>query len=756
MPRLSVRRCPWTSALATAITAVACHSEPTAVGSTDDTAGAATDPTTGDDGDTTGESASDGDPTVALRGAVQKGPFILGSTVSIVPLDATGNPTGDAFATQTTNDRGEFAVDFEVAGAVSLEGTGFYYNEATGSLSTAPLTLRAIYVIEESGEQSATINLFTHLAFNRVKQLLLEGASYADAVTQAEQELVVALGIGYPGFEPMLAGVELDLAGGDSDANAYLLAVSAVLSDAALRAAGGSLGQVDARLQELVNALSLDLADDGAIDPTIASRLREAKLGLDTDAIEQALGVRFAEIGEDAPVPDMDRILDQDEDGVHNPADNCRRDPNATQDDGDSDGIGDVCDPCPVDADNAGGLGCPCTSGSPICAAGLSCPEAECVPTSIQSLSVGQSNSCVLLDTGAVRCWGYSSWGSLGYPGVDSTTASAPHGDIDFGGAVYELHVGSVHACVRSEVGMQCWGASFDGVLGYGNLEDIGDDESPSAAGAINLGSGWFPGPIAAGTYITCTVRDGHPSALKCWGQGLGDNEEPVSYPSHVLGTDIVALDLGNQHGCVLLAGGAVRCWGGGYEGQLGYGSTFSIPFADGPVEAGNVSLGGAAIGVSADYQHTCAVLEGGAVRCWGWNQHGQLGLGHTQDIGDNELPSAVAPVDLGGPALQVAAGMMHTCALLDGGDVRCWGDGEHGKLGQGNTAMIGDDEAPSSVPPVDLGEPAVQIGVGQHHSCALLESGTVRCWGQAILNGMEEDIGDDEAVSAGVAVEVI
>lgn len=748
----------WTLVLAAAL-AVACPADPDAV--SPGTTGAETDATTSDDGLTTSDDTADGssgDDTnaVALRGAVQKGPFILGSTVSIAAIDAAGNPTGEAFSTQTTNDRGEFAVDFDIAGSVALEGNGFYYNEATGTLSTAPLTLRAVYVIEEPGEQSATINLFTHLAFNRIEQLLADGASYADAVSQAEHELVVAIDVGYAGFEPMLGGVDLDLAGGDTDENAYLLAVSAVLSAAALEAAGGMVGQIDARLQELINAISLDLADDGAIDPALTDELRAARHGLDTDAIEAALAERFVEIDEVAAVPDMDRVLDQDDDGAHNDVDNCRRDANTTQADGDTDGIGDVCDPCPVDADNVGGLGCPCAAGSPTCAAGLSCPEAACVPTSIVSLSVGQSNSCVLLDTGAVRCWGYSSWGSLGYPGISSTTSPAPYGDIDFGGAAYELHLGSIHGCVRTDLGTQCWGSAVDGVLGYGNLEDIGDDEPPSAAGAVNLGPGWDAGMVAAGTYITCVTRAGASQVLKCWGAGLGDNEEPVSYQSHVLDTEIASLDLGNQHGCVRLVGGAVRCWGGGFDGQLGYGNTASIPFHDGPIEAGNVSLGGAAIQVSADYEHSCAVLQGGAVRCWGWNLFGQLGLGHTANIGDNELPTSVSPIDLGGPAVQVVAGMMHTCALLEGGDVRCWGSGEFGQLGQGNTENIGDDELPSSVPPIDLGEPAVQIGVGQNHSCALLASGAVRCWGEAILNGTDETIGDDEPVSMGDVVEVI
>ena len=103
---------------------------------------------------------------------------------------------------------------------------------------------------------------------------------------------------------------------------------------------------------------------------------------------------------------------------------------------------------------------------------------------------------------------------------------------------------------------------------------------------------------------------------------------------------------------------------------------------------------------------HACALLDNGQVRCWGLGTLGQLGYGNTDTIGDDEPPGSVGTVDLGGgrTARAIAAGNVHTCALLDNGRVRCWGGGASGRLGYGNTDTIGDDETPGGFGPVALG----------------------------------------------------
>jgi hypothetical protein len=276
---------------------------------------------------------------VSLAGAVYKGPFVLGSTITVSPLDANANPTGQAFLTQTTNDKGEFNVGFSASGQVSLEGVGFYYNEVAGALSGAPLTLRALYVIQQGGPQSAFINLVTHLTFLRVKKLVRDGATFAAATSQAESELRTQLAITLPNFNPGASGIDMNLLGGDTPANQYLLAVSAVL----LQAAGS-----DAGLQELSNTIATNLEPAGTLSMGNKDKIKAGLLALDAKKVKTNLAKRLMDLGSNAAVPDLDKVLDQDGDGLTNDQDNCPTKPNADQKDTDGDGKGDLCDPCPL------------------------------------------------------------------------------------------------------------------------------------------------------------------------------------------------------------------------------------------------------------------------------------------------------------------------------------------------------------------------------------------------------------------------
>ena len=106
-------------------------------------------------------------------------------------------------------------------------------------------------------------------------------------------------------------------------------------------------------------------------------------------------------------------------------------------------------------------------------------------------------------------------------------------------------------------------------------------------------------------------------------------------------------------------------------------------------------------VGVSAGRRHSCALLQSGDVKCWGYNYYGELGLGNRNDIGDDELPTAAGTISLGGSVAELAAGDFHTCALLTNGDLRCWGLNTFGELGLGNTNTIGISVLPSEVEPV-------------------------------------------------------
>lgn len=287
--------------------------------------------------------AACGDGTVTVRGAAQKGPFIVGSSIAVSPVDDRGQPVGSVYRTETNNDRGEFSVTLPDAGLVSIEGDGYYYNEITGALSAAPGTLRAF--ADASAGAPIHLNLVTHLSYARIRNLLEAGLAFPVARAQAERELRVALQIGPIGYDPG-AGDGLDLLGGDTDANAYLFTVSAAVILAAVEREGVSL---EAALQELDNTISRELAEDGVLDESTSAALMAAQRALDDPstvlAIMEALGHRFADLGVTTSVPDLNRMLDADGDGLVNASDNCPFFRNADQADADGDGHGD---PCPI------------------------------------------------------------------------------------------------------------------------------------------------------------------------------------------------------------------------------------------------------------------------------------------------------------------------------------------------------------------------------------------------------------------------
>ena len=382
-------------------------------------------------------------------------------------------------------------------------------------------------------------------------------------------------------------------------------------------------------------------------------------------------------------------------------------------------------------------------------------------------------STCARSVGGTLRCWGFGGAGRLGYGSVDNigddeTPGSVAPVALGPGRTVVAVSTGGFHACALLDDGtVRCWGFGADGRLGYDNVESIGDDESPASGGPVDLGPGRTAKAISAGGGHTCAVLDD--GSVRCWGFGddgrlgygnalsIGDNETPGSVGPVDLGParTAKAISAGATDTCALLDNGAVRCWGLGANGQLGYGNTTTIGQATTPGAVGPVDLGAGrtATAISAGSGHTCAVLDNGAVRCWGFGGNGRLGTGNVQSIGDNEAPASIAPIDLGPgrTAKGISAGDNHTCAILDDASVRCWGFGDSGRLGYANTRDVGDDETPGSLGPVDLGagRTAVAISAGGRQTCALLDDQSIRCWGDAALGRLgycnSEDVGDTE-----------
>jgi alpha-tubulin suppressor-like RCC1 family protein len=205
------------------------------------------------------------------------------------------------------------------------------------------------------------------------------------------------------------------------------------------------------------------------------------------------------------------------------------------------------------------------------------------------------------------------------------------------------------------------------------------------------------------------------------------------------------AVAVGYDFTTALLSSGSVYAWGGnagGYNasrpGQLGNGSSAANALKPGPVSNATT-----ATAIAAGDGHACALLAGGTVECWGDNTNGQLGT----DPG--VTPSSRVPVAVAGltNVLAVDVGVYHSCALISGGTVKCWGSNNHQELGNTTTTATcsSSGEActatPTTVPGV-TSVTAIAVGAdvttGEGHTCALLANHTVECWG----DNTDQDLG--------------
>ncbi len=397
---------------------------------------------------------------------------------------------------------------------------------------------------------------------------------------------------------------------------------------------------------------------------------------------------------------------------------------------------------------------------------------------SVTEVAAAHGHSCARLEGGSLKCWGDNGFGQLGQGHTrtlgDSTTdgvATIPAIDLGTGrsatqivanGGQYTIsgvntEVG--HSCALLDNGsVKCWGNNAFGQLGLGDTDTRGDEsgEMGNSLPAIDLGSGQTATRLAASGSHSCALLDN--GNVKCWGnnafgqlgQGhtrtLGDSttDEVATIPAIDLGGGRTATQIatGSLHSCALLNNGSVKCWGWNTAGQLGQGHTRTLgdSTTDEVATIPAIDLGGGrtATQIATGSLHSCALLNNGSVKCWGNNGFGRLGLGDTDHRGNepNEMGDSLPAIDLGGgrTATQIAISVRHSCALLDNGSVKCWGFNNRGQLGQGHNRTLGDgpNEMGDNLPAIDLGtgRTATQIAAGSTHNCALLDNRRVKCWG--------------------------
>ena len=324
-----------------------------------------------------------------------------------------------------------------------------------------------------------------------------------------------------------------------------------------------------------------------------------------------------------------------------------------------------------------------------------------------------------------------------------------------------QLSIKYSHACalLRSSGEIKCWGRGDKGQLGQGDIDNknLGDAENEMGdnLAAINLGDGRTAKAVSAGWEHTCAILDN--DEVKCWGFGnggrlgqgnedlIGDEEDEIKNLDSIDlgdGRTAKAVSAGYRHTCAILDNDEVKCWGSGAYGRLGQGSTDNIGDEENEMgdnlAATNLGDGHTAKAVSAGYRHTCVILDNDEVKCWGSGAYGRLGQGSTDNIGDEENEVRDMPtVDLGTgrTAKAISAGWEHTCTILDNDTVKCWGNGVYGRLGyDSNTSKGGNSgEMGENLPIVNLGtgRTAKAISAGWEHTCTILDDDTTKCWGR-------------------------
>lgn len=277
---------------------------------------------------------------------------------------------------------------------------------------------------------------------------------------------------------------------------------------------------------------------------------------------------------------------------------------------------------------------------------------------------------------------------------------------------IIALAAGGNHSCVvRGSGTMSCWGDNIAGSLGNGTTTG-----SSVPVGVVGITDATA---AAVSAYQSCALHaDGR---VSCWGynaQGQLGNGTTTdsSVPVPVTGiTTATGIAIGTTHSCALLASGGVSCWGYNVNGELGNGSTVSSSSVPVPV-TGITS----ATALAANAFHSCAVLADGGMSCWGANNWGQLGNGTFSLFSNVPVPVTAVTTATG-----VAVGLFHSCAILNGGEASCWGQGGYGQLG--NSARPSYSTLP--VPVAGLTD-VTALTAGDRHSCARGGTGTMSCWG--------------------------
>lgn len=360
-------------------------------------------------------------------------------------------------------------------------------------------------------------------------------------------------------------------------------------------------------------------------------------------------------------------------------------------------------------------------------------------------ITAGWLHTCTVLADATTACWGAGFDGRLGNGTAQATVAHPMRVSGD--SAFASVSGGFEHSCGTTATGAAyCWGKELSGELGDG----IG---MATRLAPVAVGGALAFRAVSAGNNFSCGVTT--VGAGYCWGDGgngrLGTGTFAAeSIPKAVSGglsfmmlsasKDVDMLPIGNGFACGITTSGAAYCWGRGGEGELGDSGT-SDRNAPVPVYGGLTFAT-----LSAGEQHVCGVTTAGAGYCWGQGSSGQLGNGSTS-------PSTIpVPVSGGLVFTTISAGAGHSCGVTTNGDAYCWGSNLIGQLGNGTFSPNFSPPQPTPTAVVG-GRKFTTLAAGASHTCGIVTTGVIYCWGR----GMDGELGngtvDDRNVPTPVLV---
>jgi hypothetical protein len=347
-------------------------------------------------------------------------------------------------------------------------------------------------------------------------------------------------------------------------------------------------------------------------------------------------------------------------------------------------------------------------------------------------LSGGFDFMCALTKTeGVVRCWGVRNASGTGPNATTSNSVREPAINVS---NVVSLASGNNHSCaLRNDGAVLCWGDNLYAQIGDPSNSAVRTVTTPQAVlGLPGAMVGLYSGPTANHTCAISTA-----TTVLCWGNTMNGGGRSSPVPALVPGLSGVSkLALGQDHTCALGFDGSVKCWG--YNGYYALGDGTSTDRNNPTLVTG---LGGSAIDISAGLYHTCAVLNTGAVRCWGQGQDGQLGNGTSKARSSTLNPDSKVPITpiglaAGAGVTSIVSVDRGNCVTLNTGGVRCWGwrpaGGGDGFAWTGSSDIV----QPAPVDVVGLSGAATVLGVSFRYVCAAVVSGAVECWGSRPIDG--------------------